>query len=331
MKENKHMASTLDLLNLLASGLGTSESISHMSGKTSASNDQVTSALLSALPSMLGQMKTNASTQSGATSLLGALNQHDLSKLSNEDIVSLIKNADEKDGVKILNHLYGSQAKTEAAQASLAKQSGVSTAQMAKIMAIAAPALLTAVAAAKKKQAAQAAAEAAAAQQAAQQKSESEELMALLSSLSGVNVNTGKTTGGKKTSSSKPSTQNMSLTDIMSLANAASGSKPQTTSAKKDDGLDLGDILGLAGALTGGKTTTSSAKKDDGFGLDDIMSIAGALSGSSSSKKDDGFGLDDIMGLAGALSGSGKKTSSSNSTAGVSSLLGTLLQGKKLF
>jgi type II secretory pathway pseudopilin PulG len=274
------MASTLDLLNLLASGLGTSESINHMSGKTSASNDQVTAALLSALPSMLGQMKTNASTQTGATSLMNALSQHDLSKLSNEDIVSLIKNADEKDGVKILNHLYGSQAKTEAAQASLAQQSGVSTAQMAKIMAIAAPALLTAVAAAKKKQAAQAAAEAAAAQQAAQAKktSESDELMALLQSLSGVNVpqTTGKpTTSGKKTSSAKDN--GMDLGDIMQMASALSGNKPKTTSsAKKNDGLDLGDILQMAGAL----------------------------------------------------SGSGKKTQQSS---GMASLLGTLLQGKKLF
>ena len=86
----------------------------------------------------------------------------------------------------------------------------------------------------------------------------------------------------------------------------------------------------MATALSGSGKTTASAKKDDGFGLDDIMSIAGALSGGSSAKKNDGFGLDDIMGLAGALSGSGKKTSSNNA-AGVSSLLGTLLQGKKLF
>ena len=294
----------MDLLNLLASGLGTSDSISALSGKTSTSQDQATMALLSALPSMLGQMKTNASTQQGASSLMNALNQHDLSKLSNADIVSLIKNADEEDGAKILDKIYGSKENTAAAQASLAKQSGISTAQMAKIMAIAAPALLTAVAAAKKKQAAEAAAAAQAAQQAAaaKQSSESEELMALLSSLSGVN-----TTAGKKTTS---------------------GNK--TSSAKTNDGLDLGDILGMATALSGSGKTTSSAKKDDGFGLDDIMSIAGALSGGSSAKKNDGFGLDDIMGLAGALSGSGKKTSSNNA-AGVSSLLGTLLQGKKLF
>ena len=304
------MANTIDLLNLLASGLGTSESINHMSGKTSASNDQVTAALLSALPSMLGQMKTNASTQTGATSLLGALNQHDLSKLSNEDIVSLIKNADEKDGVKILNHLYGGQAKTEAAQASLAKQSGVSPAQMAKIMAIAAPALLTAVAAAKKKQAAQAAAEAAAAQQAAQAKktSESDELMALLSSLSGVNVpqttttTSGKTTSGKKTSSAKES---MDLGDILQMASALSGSgKTTTSSAKKNDGLDLGDILQMAGALSGsGKKTQQSSSMDIGS----LMNLAGSLMGGSSS--------------------SGK----TSGTDGMASLLGTLLQGKKLF
>ena len=306
------MASTMDLFNLLASGLGTSESINAMSSKTSASNDQVTAALLSALPSMLGQMKTNASTQSGASSLLNALNQHDLSKLSNEDIVSLIKNADEKDGAKILDKIYGSQEKTQAATASLAKQSGMSSSQMMKLMCIAAPALLTAIASAKKKQAAQAAAQAQAAQQAAAAQaktSESDDLMALLSSLSGVNVNTGKTTGGKKTSSGKTSSQNMSLTDIMNMANSLSGSsKPQTTSAKKNDGLDLGDILGLAGALTG---TTSGKKTQQSSGMDlgTLMNLAGALTGSSS----------------------GKTSQQSSSMDGMASLLGTLLQGKKLF
>ena len=304
------MASTMDLFNLLASGLGTSESINAMSSKTSASNDQVTAALLSALPSMLGQMKTNASTQSGASSLLNALNQHDLSKLSNEDIVSLIKNADEKDGAKILDKIYGSQEKTQAATASLAKQSGMSSSQMMKLMCIAAPALLTAIASAKKKQAAQAAAQAQAAQAAAQAKtSESDDLMALLSSLSGVNVNTGKTTGGKKTSSGKTSSQNMSLTDIMNMANSLSGSsKPQATSAKKNDGLDLGDILGLAGALTG---TTSGKKTQQSSGMDlgTLMNLAGALTGSSS----------------------GKTSQQSSSMDGMASLLGTLLQGKKLF
>ncbi|MBR5641859.1 MAG: DUF937 domain-containing protein [Firmicutes bacterium] len=309
------MASTLDLLNLLASGLGTSESINHMSGKTSASNDQVTSALLSALPSMLGQMKTNASTQTGASSLMSALNQHDLSKLSEADIVSLIKNADEKDGIKILNHLYGSQAQTEQAQASLAKQSGVSTAQMAKIMAIAAPALLTAVAAAKKKQAAQAAAEAAAAQQAAQAKktSESDELMALLSSLSGVNVPqtqtqpsySGKTQGGKKTSSAKES---MDLGSILQMASALSSSGKTTSSAKKNDGLDLGDILQMAGALSG-STSGKKTQQSSGMDLGTMMNLAGSLMGGSS----------------------GKKTQQSSSMDGMASLLGTLLQGKKLF
>lgn len=303
------MASTMDLLNLLASGLGTSDSISALSGKTSTTQDQATAALLSALPSMLGQMKTNASTQSGASSLMGALDQHDLSKLSNEDIVSLIKYADEKDGAKILDKIYGSKEKTKETQAQLAKQSGVSTAQMAKIMAIAAPALLTAIAAAKKKQAAQAAAEAAAAQQAAQAKktSESDELMALLSGLSGVNVSQssgGKTSGGKKTSS-----------------------------AKKDSGLDLGDIMNMASALSGSKPAASSAKKDDGLDLGDLIGLAGALTGSSSGKKTQSSGMDigDLMGLAGTLMGGGSGKTSQNSTDGMASLLGTLLKGKKLF
>ena len=101
----------------------------------------------------------------------------------------------------------------------------------------------------------------------------------------------------------------MSLTDIMNMANSLSGSsKPQATSAKKNDGLDLGDILGLAGALTG---TTSGKKTQQSSGMDlgTLMNLAGALTGSSS----------------------GKTSQQSSSMDGMASLLGTLLQGKKLF
>jgi mannose/fructose-specific phosphotransferase system component IIA len=268
-------------------------------------------------------MSSNASTQSGASSLMSALNQHDLSNLSEESIVQLIKNADEDDGVKILNHIYGGSSNAKKEQESLAKQSGLSTGQMATIMAVAAPALLTLVSAAKKKQQAQAQAEAqakaqaeaeaAAAAAAAQKQNESEQLMALLQSLSGINtgnLTTSTTTSGKKTTSSTTTGKKTGSGKKTSSAKTNSTTvKPTQTQAQQSSGMDLGDIMNMASLLTGGTSSSKPQQTQQSSGMD----------------------LGSLMGLAGTLMGgstSGKKT---NSTDGLSSLLGTLLQGKKLF
>ena len=258
----------LDLVSLLASGLATGESVNALSSKTSASDDQVTAALLAALPSMLGKMKTNASTEKGADSLMEALDQHDL---SDADIVKLIKAADEADGVKILNHLYGSSKEQEAEAEQIAKKTGLSNKQVATIMACAAPALLTAVASAKKKQ-----------------------------------------TSSAKVSSAKTSSKKSNSDDLTELLTAlmSTGSSSKKTS-KKDDGMGLDDILALAGALSGTTSGKKTSKKDDGFGLDDVLTIAGALSGGKTASKPS----------------SSKKSSEPDLT----SVLGTLLKGKKLF
>ena len=107
------MAGALDLLSLLGGMSANKETVSALSGKASVSEDQMTQALLQALPSMLGKMQSNASTKTGADSLLKALDQHDLNE---EDIVKLIKTADLDDGVKILNHIYGDEKQTAAVQ-----------------------------------------------------------------------------------------------------------------------------------------------------------------------------------------------------------------------
>ena len=142
------MAGALDLLTLLGGMTANKETVSALSGKASATEDQITQTLLQALPSMLGKMQTNASTKTGADSLLKALDQHDLSE---EDIVKLIKSADAEDGVKILNHIYGDEKKTAQATKEVAKKTGLEPAKVAKIMAIVAPILLTTLAKTNKK------------------------------------------------------------------------------------------------------------------------------------------------------------------------------------
>ena len=141
------MAGALDLLSLLG-GSSSSDLLSLLGGKTDASADQVKDTLTSALPSMLSKLQSNASTKEGAESLLNALNQHDLDEL---DIVKLIKNADEEDGVKILNHIYGSADDTAKAAKEVASKSGLDASQVTKLMATAAPALLSTLAGVNKK------------------------------------------------------------------------------------------------------------------------------------------------------------------------------------
>ena len=62
------MAGALDLINLLGGISSAKDSVSALSGKASASEDQVTQALLSALPSMLGKMQSNAKTKEVSSS-----------------------------------------------------------------------------------------------------------------------------------------------------------------------------------------------------------------------------------------------------------------------
>ena len=190
------------------------QSVSALGGKASASDDQVTQALLQALPSMLGKMQTNAQTKTGADSLLKALDQHDLSE---EDIVKIIKSVDMEDGVKILNHIYGDETKTAAAQKEVAAKSGIDPAKVAKIMAAAAPVVLTMLAKTNKKANKTSAV------------SNSDGLSDLL--------------GGVLSLAGGGSSKNSGL-DIGSLIGAMTGS-----SSNKDDGFGLDDVASILGKL----------------------------------------------------------------------------------
>ena len=199
------MAGALDLLNLLSGESGITESLGALSDKSSVSQDQLTSVLLSALPSMLGKMQTNAGTKDGADSLLKALDQHDI---TSEDLVKIIKTSDMADGVKIINHIYGDEKKAAAAQAEVAKKTGLDAAQVAKIMAAAAPAVLTFLAASNKKT------------NNTKQVSNSDGLADMIGSI--LTLTGGSSKGGL---------------DLGSLIGAATGSS-------KNSGVDIGSILG---------------------------------------------------------------------------------------
>ncbi len=127
-----------DLSQLLLS----SDSLKALSKSSGASQPQVKKIVSAALPIMLSGMKTNAkSDKSGAKSLLTALNSHSGDDIS--DISSFFSAADADDGDKIVSHVLGG-SKQNITKA-LASKSGATKGEVGSILALLAPALLTAV------------------------------------------------------------------------------------------------------------------------------------------------------------------------------------------
>ena len=101
-----------------------------------------------AMAALMAGLKKNASSPEGAQALANALNQHDGSLLNN--ISQLGDDHSLADGQKILGHILGGkQSKTERA---LAKTAGVDQAQVGKLLAMAAPAVLASLGRAKREQ-----------------------------------------------------------------------------------------------------------------------------------------------------------------------------------
>lgn len=136
----------MNLLSLLLSAMTTQSSLGQISGKTGLSEKQIKKLLMIAIPILIKYLTKNASSGSGAQSLLGALAQHKNKK----EMDLQLKEADEKDGGKIINHILGNN-KTEVTQ-NLSAQSGLTAEQVNQILAIMAPALLSGVSAAASQQ-----------------------------------------------------------------------------------------------------------------------------------------------------------------------------------
>lgn len=127
----------MDLLGTLLGGMTSQSSLSSLAGKTGASTDQVSGLLSSALPLLMGQVTSNASTKEGAASLLGALSQH----TSTASVEDQIADADEEDGKKIVGHILGSGL--DSTLSDLSGKSGLSVPQVTSILGTIAPALMS--------------------------------------------------------------------------------------------------------------------------------------------------------------------------------------------
>lgn len=132
----------MNLLSLLLGSMTTQSSVQSLEQKTSVSSAMIKKLLPLAIPLLIKSMTKNASDQSGAASLLGALAQHKSTKPMDNQIAS----ADAQDGEKIIGHILGSNYSGAIGQ--LAQQTGMSNDQVSSVLANIAPALLSGVSAA---------------------------------------------------------------------------------------------------------------------------------------------------------------------------------------
>ena len=143
----------MNLLGLLMAAMTTKNALGQIAKKTGLSEKQIKKLMLIAIPILIKYLTKNASSGDGAHSLLGALAQHS----NKEDMGIQLKDADEKDGHKIIGHILGK--KEETVTQNLSAQSGLTQEQVNQILAIMAPAILSGVSeASNQKPAAQSAA-----------------------------------------------------------------------------------------------------------------------------------------------------------------------------
>ena len=129
----------MNLLGLLLAALTTKNSLAQIAKKTGLSEKKIKKLMMIAVPILLKYLTQNASSGAGAHSLLGALAQH----TNKEDMTLQLKDADEKDGGKIIGRIFGKK-QNEVTQ-NISAQSGLTQEQVNQILAIMAPALMSGV------------------------------------------------------------------------------------------------------------------------------------------------------------------------------------------
>ena len=132
----------MDLVKMLLNNMTSESSLDALKGRSGGSTDSIENAVKSAIPTLVGSMTKNASSEDGAKSLLGALSQHtDTSPVSSQ-----IKNADEIDGSKILGKILGGDKDDFIRE--ISKSSGLELGQTKSVLSSIAPAVLSSLSAA---------------------------------------------------------------------------------------------------------------------------------------------------------------------------------------
>ncbi len=132
----------MNLLAILLKTLLSKNTLSALAKKTGLTPAKLKKLIPLALPLLLKYLTSNASSQSGALSLLGALGQH----TSKKSLPAQIEEADQVDGGKIIGHILGNNSAS--VMNSLAAQSGLNTNQVSSVLGSIAPALMSSMSAA---------------------------------------------------------------------------------------------------------------------------------------------------------------------------------------
>ena len=126
----------MDLSNILGALTG-NDALGAISQNLKLDSNQVSSVITAALPSLLGAMQKNASTEAGAASLAQALGNH---AGSAGNIINNLKATDLTDGNKILSHIFGGNLSN--VLGGISKSTGVASNSVSSILASIAPSLL---------------------------------------------------------------------------------------------------------------------------------------------------------------------------------------------
>lgn len=127
----------MDISKLLGGGLG-NKVITGISQRLNMEESETSSVVNAATPVILGMLKSNASSEGGAGSLLNALNQHNGNILDN--ISDFFNQQETSEGKDILAHILGD--KQTAVENQISRQTGVSKGKINNVMALLAPIIM---------------------------------------------------------------------------------------------------------------------------------------------------------------------------------------------
>ena len=125
-------------LNSIMKMMTSADALSQVSSLAGVSEKEAGSALEEVLPMLMKGMQGQASDKATADSFLNALSAH--GEKDTSDVASFLQNVDMEDGSKIVGHLLGDQ---EQAATKAKGVLGLDTKTIMKIMAIAAPLLMS--------------------------------------------------------------------------------------------------------------------------------------------------------------------------------------------
>lgn len=132
----------MNFLNVLTNSFMSGPVLETLSAKTGLSQKQLKMILAIAIPLLIKKMTSNASSQAGANSLLGALGQH-----SNAgSIKGQLDDVDEEDGSRIVGHILGND-RDQLVQ-SVAAETGVAPQDVEKVLGTISPSVLSGLSAA---------------------------------------------------------------------------------------------------------------------------------------------------------------------------------------